>query len=606
MHNLAGKAYKISVQDFKEVTPQIFLVKKSIRIFFIIFIFVIAINLFNISIANSSNYLIRSLDLKSISIETAAERGLFYDSKGRLLAKNIPLYNLALDIQNFVMSDPENKNTFLSENSFLNLTEEYIKNLSAQQSELLLESFQNLNEAADAQLKYAKYHFIKIKFETEREYDYPYELSHVVGYVSYPEKGGGLKTGAYKFEKQYESFLKGQPGKEVASDGIEFVQNSIPGANVYLTIDLDWQTKLYEILKTESERFGASGAAGIIAEAQTGRVVANVSYPGFNTNSFVKGVSTSEYESLLVDRRKPLLDKTISITGAPGSTFKLITSLMLLENGFVDINTEFFSNRCITLGESLEFCEYGKLFYGQMDIIRAIQKSSNLFFCVNTINNNSGDPVSKLVNLAKLFGIGIDTGIDLEGEIAGNMDSPEYKREVFSLDWFDGDTCNAVIGQGSVIVTPIQMLQVVSVLENGGKYVKPRITDKIVAPNGGVVFESEIVVEREIPIKQSTLDIIKQGMEGAARNPDGTVYLFLQNSGGNVRVKTGTAETYENVNGNLTYTTHGWIVGAFDYSGKTYVFSFHMPNGGGGFYIANSLRKFLNCVFSNFGTYCEY
>ena len=94
-------------------------------------------------------------------------------------------------------------------------------------------------------------------------------------------------------------------------------------------------------------------------------------------------------------------------------------------------------------------------------------------------------------------------------------------------------------------------------------------------------------------------------MKNVAKNPEGNVSWFLRNSPGNIRVKTGTAEAYEIVDGQSVYRTHGWIVGAFDYNDKTYTFCFHMNFGGGGFYIAQSTKRYLNCVFNNFNDGCE-
>ena len=137
---------------------------------------------------------------------------------------------------------------------------------------------------------------------------------------------------------------------------------------------------------------------------------------------------------------------------APGSSFKLITAYTLLENNIIREYNVLFER--YTRSGTSNFCEYGQLFYGQMDVTRALYKSSNLFFCTNLLNLYHDNELQKFVDAANLFNIGYQTGINLLGEIDGNMDSPEYRKAMLGLDWYEGDTCNAAIGQGAVVVTP--------------------------------------------------------------------------------------------------------------------------------------------------------
>ena len=163
-------------------------------------------------------------------------------------------------------------------------------------------------------------------------------------------------------------------------------------------------------------------------------------------------------------------------------------------------------------------------FYGEMNIIRALYKSSNLFFCTNLLNLYHNNELQKFVEAANMFNIGHKTGINLLGEIDGNMDSPEYRKASLGLDWYEGDTCNAAIGQGAVVVTPIQMAMVASTIANSGVYYQPNIIDKITDPFGNIIQKNDPIIEKRIPISQKTLDLINQGMHDVAYFSDGTVY----------------------------------------------------------------------------------
>lgn len=582
-------------------------------------IFKIAIiGLFAIFIATLGSY-IRAENSKNLAIsfrylanlnENKAARGLIFDLNTNILAKNLEMYNLYIKFSPNIDLDEINN---ISQRLKDKIRIDYIPNDEIEeQKDILLSSYltnHDLILIKDILEEYSDtLYYKKISI---REYTNPYEFSHIIGYtglVTEEDLAKGYTSddtlGKYKLEKQYEDILKGTKGRVINVGGVEIEEPSEPGYNIYLTIDSTWQRSLYKILGRESDNLYAAGAAGVVVDNSNGNIIAMVSYPGIDTNQFVRGIGINDYNQLLEDRRRPLQDKAIGNAAAPGSTFKIITAVDLLENGIVDGNTTFFSNRCMGLGGGYDFCEFGKLFYGEMNVVRGLYKSSNLFFCNFLLRQDSKGEIDKFVNLAKLFNIGEKTGINLEGEIAGNMDSPEYREDYLGLKWFVGDTCNAAIGQGAILVTPIQMAMVASTIANGGVYYKPNIIQKITDNYGNTIEESTPQVLKNIPIQQTTLDLINQGMSQVAYNPEGTVYYYLHDVPGNLRVKTGTAEAYENIEGQQIYRTHGWIMGTFEYNNKSYSFAFHLSYGGGGFYIAKATQDFVNCVYSNFSGDC--
>jgi penicillin-binding protein 2 len=576
---------------------------------FSLFIFRLA----DLQILQGNSNLIRSSNLANLSTELKPKRGLFFDSNNNLLVKNKDTFTIVSRVTKEY--SPE-LNDFLDavESKGVQLVEPKEKILSQLDNNrgIILARYIDSDTLYTIQDLISGIKDIYVIPSNSRVYLHPYEYSHILGYigsVTNEELEQGYSStdvvGKYKLELSLEQFLKGAKGEKRTINGIDITEDSMPGDNVYLTINTDWQTNLYNILGRESDGLGAAGGAGVIVEDSTGKIKSLVSYPGIDINQFSEYVSQDYYNQITSDRRKPLLDKAISQPEAPGSTIKLLTAYYLLENRVIDSNTNYFSNRCVNLGSGYEFCEFGKLFYGNMNIERALYKSSNLFFCNYMIGEGNGTNYSQgLSNIANLFNIGEKTGIDLPGELSGVVDSPKYKQERVNDNWYDGDTCNLAIGQGANLITPLQMAMVAATISNDGKYYQPYIIEEIKDIFGNIKLSNSPSIKKEIPFNQSTIDLIKSGMEQVASNSDSAMYYFLGDSPGNPRVKTGTAEVYENTGNGYEYRTHGWIVGTFDYQDESYSFAFHLSYGGGGFYIGKVLQVFLNCIYSNYTT-CE-
>ncbi|MCS7317557.1 MAG: penicillin-binding transpeptidase domain-containing protein [Candidatus Dojkabacteria bacterium] len=439
-----------------------------------------------------------------------------------------------------------------------------------------------------------------------RKYAYPYVFTHVIGYVGKVSEEI-LKNdkfyyvddyvGVYKLEKDLEKYLRGTKF-EFDINNIDY--KALPGASVYLNINKDWQLSLYNILSHEVSRYNAASGSVIIMENNTGKIRAIVSYDGINENEFVIGISTEKYNNIATKRSLPFIDKAISSGAEPGSTFKLITSYALLENNVIDVNYHFFSNRCMNISAHQEFCEYNRYFYGDMNIIRAIYKSSNIFFCNAMITRGS---IEQLIASASLFNIGKLVGIDLSGEFSGVLDSPS-NRILQNSRWYDGDTCNISIGQGSLLVTPLQMLMVVSAISNNGKYFQPYVIDKIVDFQNNILLKNEPKIIKEIPSNNNAFSIINQALQQSVQNPEAWMYT-LHDLPNNVKGKTGTAEAFEIINGNRIKTTHGWVIGTFEYNNISYAFVVHIKHGIHGSNAIYVIQKFIDCLNKNFGINCS-
>ncbi len=525
----------------------------------------------------------------------SAPRGLILDSEGRILADNELVYDVYLkysiemEANYYALKesiDSKSLNTRINEIDFNlerdqkvlgNVNQEYIDNLA------------NLS-------------FLELEPKYIRNYRYPIEFAHILGYtglVSEEDLGKGYgnndEIGKYRVELLYEDSLKGVKGKRVSEGLSEILIPSKPGSNVHLTIDSSWQNNLYRILGDYAERQNAAGGAGVIMNVETGAIKAMVSYPGFDTNLIVNGISEEQFNIIESSRSQPLLDKAIGGAFTPGSIFKIFTAYSLLENEIIGPSSKFFSNQCMQLGAGYEFCEFGRNFYGEMNLKRALEKSSNLFFCNYSLELDKQKGITEFVETADMFGIGKLTGINFEGENSGNLDSPEYKKEVTGEEWFDGDTCNAVIGQGAILVSPIQVAVALATLNNEGKVLTPYVVEYI-NHKDNIEYVGRTDKDALELFKQEYANNISEGLSGVAYSNQSAVSGFLKDLPYNIKAKTGSAETYEIVNGVPVERVHSWIVGTFDYEGETYSFSFFHRYGGGGYYISPVLRDFLNTI----------
>jgi penicillin-binding protein 2 len=440
----------------------------------------------------------------------------------------------------------------------------------------------------------------------ERVYSYPEQFSHIVGYTGHAstedvEEGYGPNdtVGKYRIESIYEEHLKGTKGAAL-KEGLSSV--TLPpkqGDSIYLTVDSKWQNELYRLFEDYNGRYNAAGGAGVIMNSDTGDIKAMVSYPGFDSNLLVKGASQGELDSITESYLEPFFDKAVSGAYTPGSIFKIVSAYTLLNTSIINPSSQFFSNQCMSLGGGYEFCEFGQNFYGLLDLEKALYKSSNLYFCNYMLElEDKFDGVNQFIEHAKSLGIGSKTGIIFEDEARGNMDSPIYKNQTTGEAWFSGDTCNAVIGQGAVLVSPIQMTVILAMIANGGDGLKPQVIDRVESQSGSIVEKTDTDVISHLDMSQSDLDAIKKGLNGVAYNPGSSVYWFLKDLPNNVHAKTGSAETFEITNGILQERTHSWISGTFEYGGETYSFTFFQKFGGGGYFITPLLRDFLNSINS--------
>ena len=583
-------------------------------------------HLFNTQIIEGQEFLLIASRTNQIETRILPPRGLIFDNNGTKLAYNSPSYTIFIspsEIDQDIEQDVINEISLLVNANSDELWEKYSSKVFNSEGKRLYSdrvtiaagiSFEQYIAALTTMDNISG---LYIEAEPVRVYTYGDNFAHILGYIGDPTEAdveAGIyprsQVGKIGIESVYDEELRGKEGLQIKErgivDGRERIyvpQEEESGNNLYLTIDLEWQKTLAEILDQQIKDVNAFAGAGVIINSDTGEVKAMVSLPSYDNNLFSKGISNSEFSTLLNDPRTPLLNRPIGLQLPPGSIFKVIGATAGLETGVINRNTQIKSDVCMDLPGDIKFCEADGVYLGNLTVERALAKSSNIFFCTVALNLNSyAGGIDTLASYANNYGIGSTTGIDIDGEQDGTMATPELKRNLWNEPWYIGDECNAIIGQGLVTVTPLQMAVVMSTINNGGKVLQPHVLDRIEDQNGNLILEQGTEIVRELDVSSQTFEIIKSGMRDAVK--DGTA-AGLSNSPGNVIAKTGSADAAEIIQGELHSGAHSWVMGCFDYENENYCFVVMQQWGGRGYQTVPVMKKFINCGYTDFQDGCK-
>jgi penicillin-binding protein 2 len=405
-------------------------------------------------------------------------------------------------------------------------------------------------------------------------------MAHLIGYVGevtedmlnqpqFELYNSGDVVGVSGVERQYNDALMGKNGARqelVNSHGREVgllgETDAIPGKQLKLTVDIDLQIAAEEALE------GRNGAI-VAMDPRTGEILAMVSRPTFDPNDFAVHVSRDQWNKLVTDPDKPLLNKAIQAQLAPGSTFKIIMATAGMQEGIAQ-------DMKVNCTGGAEF--YGRYFkcwvvaehrsHGITDITKAIYQSCDVFFY--TLAEKLG--IERIAKYATAFGLGQKTGIDLPQEVSGVMPSEEWKIRNFKQKWYAGETISVGIGQGAVAATPIQMARAIGAIASGGRLVRPHVTDPSDLPPG-LVPAANPPTETTVTIDPKNWEIITDAMADVVNpatpeNPMGGTAKLSHLTGIDFAGKTGSAQTISNAlkaklgaAGKANFKDNGWFVG---------------------------------------------
>jgi penicillin-binding protein 2 len=327
----------------------------------------------------------------------------------------------------------------------------------------------------------------------------------------------------------------------------------------------------------------------VVLNIKTGEILAMVSSPSFDGNQFVDGVSSDYWSGLLNDPQKPLYNKTITGLYAPGSTFKPIVAIAALESNSWDEKKKFTCPGKIMLGKT-EFKCWAKHGHGNLNIVEALERSCNVFF----INLGLTTGMNKIYEVASNLGIGENFDLKLSEFKNGILPNKDWKYKVYKDSWVKGDTANTSIGQGFLLVNPLQMAVVVSRIANNGYPIKPYLIydDTQKRDFNNLLFNLEPM------FKPKNIDIVKSGMYRVVNGKHGTVswIKFKNKEKYGIAGKTGTAqviatnfreEMEEREEGiEEHFKNHGWFIGFAPFDEPKYGISVLIEHGGGGGVVA--------------------
>lgn len=477
-----------------------------------------------------------------------------------------------------------------------------------------------------------KFSGLNIVVQPIRDYTSGSLASHILGYASqisaeeyetrkdtYDQNDLIGKTG---IEYVFEEYLKGKKGVkqiDMSVDGsttAEYIsKEAIAGSDIVLTIDANLQKVTEDTLRNNIQKIATGGfgkaydakaGACVVMNVKNGEILAMASYPDYNPADFVGGISTENWAKYRDNEAKPLVDKAIQNSYSPGSTFKMITAIAGLESGTINLNTRINDTGVYTkyanVGIKMNCWVYTDYHrgHGNINVSQAIEQSCNYFFYETA--DRMG--IDKLVQVAKYFGLGGKTGIELQGETSGVLASRESKAKMHadSPNWNPGDSLNAAIGQGDNEFSPIQMARYISMLANGGHRVSPTIIKTIRNADGSEVSREEIdkfvnsklgIQEEnveEININQNYLNAILQGMKSVTSDSAGTAYSIFRNFNISVGGKTGSAEAPGN-------KVNAWFVGFAPFENPEIAIVVMVENGSHGNYTAEVVRDIMSEYF---------
>jgi penicillin-binding protein 2 len=587
---------------------------------------VLGLQLVRMQIFQEEAYSQRAETNRLRELPVVPSRGLIYDRFGTPLVENVPSFSAAVvpadlprDEQDRVLSELEP----LLQVPAAEMAKEIEAHRSSNDPFTPLVLKRDLSEETAFTLREMQSRLpgMEVLAEPVRRYPMGSLVAHILGYVGpvdeseYPDlrsKGYQLndRVGKSGVEMTYESVLRGTVGKkqvEIDASGRE-IQTlnetpARPGLSLALTIDLDLQQKVTEILQ-QAMADGSRNAAAVVLDVHTGEVLAMVSLPAFDNNLFSGSMTDEQLQALLDDPGHPLLNHAISEMYPPGSIFKQVTGVAALQEGVATPNTTITSHGYITVPNQYDpsiryvFRDWAAL--GTLNFYGGVAMSSDVYFYYlsggyyeNGQEVFRGLGVENLARYARAFGLGSPTGIDLPGESPGLVPDPAWKEKTLHEPWVTGDTYNMGIGQGYVATTPLQMALVTAAIANGGDVLAPRVVKDVVDAEGNVVVPFQRTVKRHLPVDPSNLSVFREGMRqavswGTAKN--------ASVSGIQVAGKTGTAEFGEPL-ANNQHETHAWFSGFAPFQDPQVAIVVFLEKGNGAINAAPTAARILDYYF---------
>lgn len=532
---------------------------------FLILIFILFGKTFQLQVLEGKELSVLSERNKFIIHSIRAERGVIYDKNLNQLVFNKASFDLILIKSALPEEEQEKTKVLRGISEIIGKDFEGFKKEIEESPLSQVLVFENLSHDVLVLLEARMEEFpgFQIEHNTIRDFKEGESFAHLIGYT------GKIKTEELKaepelysildyvgrdgLEKSYEEVLRKNPGKlRIERDALGNIISeetiSLPesGENLVLWLDSDLQKKIKEELEGKIQELGSKKAVAVALDPKTGGVLSLVSLPSFDNNLFQKGADPKAREETLESSLHPLFDRVISGQYPTGSTIKPLIALSALEEKIISPEKSILCQGLIEVEhrydpEIVYTFEDWKT-HGWTDMRKAIAESCNVYFY--TIGGGHGTQEglgpSRIKKYLELFGWGDITQIDLPGEAAGFVPSPEWKKAVKGEGWWDGDTYHLAIGQGDILATPLQVAASFAVIANGGKLLQPQVVQKIIDEEKNVIQEIKPEIIRENFVSPENLQVVREGMREAVIYGSSVILNSLPVK---AAAKTGTAET---------------------------------------------------------------
>ena len=527
------------------------------------------------------------------SAPVAAPRGIITDQDGSPLVVNSTVYQLVVQTDKLKSLNTVDARVFeIIQMSKDEVGEKIKTNTDATDYSVLKDDIDR-DSALVLKSRLVSYDGFEVLPNYRRQYA-SNSFSHILGYIGKVSKeevetkpsllvaGFDGKSG---LEKTYDDYLQGIPGQrrtEVDAQGhmVRLLSEISPqiGSTVKTSIDKDLQLKATEILQAKLDEVKSQGVI-VIEDPRDGSVKAMVSLPDYDGTKVSAGLSTEEYKNLTEDRSLPMYNRAVAGTYPPGSTIKPFIASAALQDGVVSSSAAFETPAEITVGQ-WTFPDWKK-HDGVTDVRRAIAESNNIFFFAlgggwGPIKTGLGP--DRIKEGLEKFGFGSKVGIDIPSESAGFIPTPQWKKSKTGENWYIGNTYNMSIGQGDVLVTPLQICNATATIANGGKLFKPHLVTSVLKPGGDVLrqfTEIDNLVAKDV-YSQDVLQAVREGMRqtvtsGSARS------VFDLSFPIDVAAKTGTAQF------GTEEKTHAWFTSYAPYDDPKIAITVIVEGAGEGF-----------------------
>ena len=530
-----------------------------------------------------------------------APRGLIFDRHGRLLVENVPSYNLMLDRS----LAPDLEASLASTAAVLGRPVPELREILARYAAIpdftpvLLAENLTLSQVARFGVTRLEHPELEVEVQHLRFYRHGGQTAHVLGYLGEatekeiegsdcPYKPGDM-VGKKGIEQTYDCQLRGKDGVravEVDSRG-ELLEElgsepAVPGRNLTLTLDLDLQQEAARWLD------GPEKVGAIVAmDPRNGEVLAMVSSPSFNPNLFARRLQADDWKALIEDPNHPLQNRALQNTYSPGSTFKIVMATAGLTEGVFNEHTRVFCGGAgVFYGRRFRCWRPGG--HGSVNARLALKLSCDVYFY--TLGQRLG--IERIARYARLFGLGSLTEIEIDGEKKGLVPDTAWSLAVRKMPWYPGETISVAIGQGPVLVTPLQMAAMTALVANGGYRVKPHL-----------IRGEELPPPEHVALDPKALRVVREGLWAVVNEPGGTAYWAARVPGAEMAGKTGSVQVIAQAARTdartlpFKFRDHAWFTSFAPLENPRIVVSVFAEHGGAGSRVAGPIAQAIHAKY---------